>query len=65
MQKYGIEKEKVKNKVRCCCFDEGSLQVIGAKDLKFTIDPLRLIYIIYESRCLKGLVTYNTVRSKI
>ena len=58
MQLNGIEKYKV-NKVWCCYFDEGSLQVIDVKDLKFTTGPLRLLY-IYESRCLK--VYSHTVR---
>ena len=28
MQQHGIEKDKVKNKVVCCYFDKGILQVI-------------------------------------
>ena len=51
-----IKKDKVKkltiDKVRCCYFDEGSLQVIDVKDLKITTDPERLAY-IHEGRHMK------------
>ena len=61
MQSYRIEKDEVQNKARCCYFDEGSLQVIGVRDLKIPMGPLRMIY-IYFKEVFEGLVTYSRVK---
>ena len=50
---YGvIEKYNIKNEIRCFYLDE-NIKVILMKDLKFITCTLRLIYMLYESRCLK------------
>ena len=47
---------------KAACYFEGSLQVMDAKDLKFTAYLLIYVY-IYESRLLfEGLVTYSKVK---
>ena len=64
-----IEKDKVKSKVRCCCFHEGNLQSHRYmwKDLNITTGPLRLIYIYnrfalppFRKSVLRSVLTFVT-----